>query len=100
ERPIFAEYNENEGVIQVRSVDELLGVMVVENLNPDNRSISNKSLSKNKIFISDGKIGKPSLEKTESVDWFPVYLPEGYSPESSKMCIETLICLFFGIGNM
>ena len=100
ERPIFAEYNENEGVIQVKSGDELLGVMVVENLNPDNRSISNNSLSKNKIFISGGKIGKPSLEKTESVEWFPVYLPEGFSPESGKMCIETLICLFFGIGNM
>lgn len=100
ERPIFAEYNENEGVIQVKSGDELLGVMVVENLNPDNRSISNSSLSKNKIFISDGGTGKPSLEKTKSVEWFPIYLPEGFSPESSKICIETLIFLFFGIGNM
>jgi len=77
-----------------------LGVMVVENLNPDNRSISNETLSKNKIFISEGKIGKPSLKKTKSVEWFPIYLPNGFSVESGKMCIETLILLFFGIGNM
>jgi hypothetical protein len=100
ERPILVEYNENQGIIEVKSGEELLGVMVVENLNPDNRSISNETLSKNKIFISGGKIGKPSLKKTNSVEWFPIYLPNGFSVESGKMCIETLILLFFGIGNM
>lgn len=100
ERPMIAEYNENLGIIQVKSGEELLGVMVFENMNFDNRSISNETLSKNKIFITEGKLGKPSLEKTQSVEWYPVYLPKGSSLESVKMCMETLIFLFFGIGNM
>jgi len=79
ERLILAEYNENQGIIEVKSGEELLGVMVIENLNPDNRSISNRTLSKNKIFISEGKIGKSSLEKTKSVEWYPIYLPNDFS---------------------
>lgn len=101
ETPIVAEYNENEGIIQVKSGNELLGVMVVENTNPDNRSISKQNLSKNKKYIySYSTFGQSSLKNAKSAEWFPVYLPEGFSDESGKMCIETLIFLFFGIGNM
>lgn len=100
ERPIIAEYNESPGIIKVESGGELMGVMVVENMNLDNRSISNETLSKNKIFITAANIGKPSLVKPKSVEWYPIYLPNGSSFESGKMCIETLIFLFFGIGNM
>lgn len=100
ERPILVEYHENQGLIEVKSGQETLGVMVVENLNPDNRSISNETLSKNKIFIFGGKKGNPSLKKTKSVEWFPIYLPNDYSGESGKICAETLVFLFFGIGNM
>lgn len=99
-RPILAEYNENQGIIEVISGEELLGVMVVENLNPDNRSISDETLSKNKKFITGGKIAKSSLENTKTVEWYPIYLPTDFSDESGKMCIETLIFLFFGMGNM
>ena len=100
DRPILAEYNENQGIIEVKSGEELLGVMVIENLNPDNRSISNMTLSKKKIFISQANIGNSSLKKTKSVEWYPIYLPNDFSIESGKICIETLIFLFFGIGNM
>jgi len=101
-RPISAEYNENQGIIEVRSGDELLGVMVVQNCNPENRSIGNVSVSKNKRFISSSGqgIGKPSMENDKSVEWFPVYFSGTSSDDSRKICIETLICLFFGIGNM
>ncbi|MBD0831612.1 hypothetical protein [Aestuariibaculum sediminum] len=100
ESPIFAEYNESLGIIEVISGEDLLGAMVVDNLNPDNRSISDETLSKNKKIVSGVKLSKSSLEKTKTVEWYPIYLPNDYSAESEKMCIETLIFLFFGIGNM
>ena len=100
-KPLFAEYNENRGIIEIQSGDERLGVMVVQNCNPENRSIGNVSLSKNKRFISSGgNIGKPSMENTKSVEWYPIYFPEKSSNEAKRISIETLICLFFGIGNM
>ncbi|SDB23340.1 hypothetical protein SAMN03097699_0217 [Flavobacteriaceae bacterium MAR_2010_188] len=99
-KPIMAEYDESKGIIGVKSGKELLGVMLMENLNPDNRSISNSTLSKKKIFISEGQIGKSSLKKTKSAEWYPIYLPNDFSGMSGKICIETLIFLFFGIGNM
>lgn len=100
-KPLFAIYNENSGIIEIQSGDERLGVMVVQNCNPENRSIGNVSLSKNKRFISSGgNIGKPSMENTKSVEWYPIYFPEKSSNEAKIISIETLICLFFGIGNM
>ena len=100
-KPLYAEYNENRGIIEVRSGDERLCVMVVQNCNPENQSIGNVTLSKNKRFISSGgNIGKPSMEKTQSVEWFPIYFPENSSDNSRIIGIETLICLFFGIGSM
>jgi hypothetical protein len=100
-KPLYAEYNENRGIIEVRSGDERLGVMVVQNCNPENRSIGNVTLSKNKRFISSGgSIGKPSMENTKSVEWYPIYFPENSSNEAKRISVETLICLFFGIGNM
>jgi hypothetical protein len=100
DRPILVEYNENQGIIEVISGEEQLGMMVIENINPDNRSLSNETLSKNKKFITGNGLKKPSLEKLNSQEWYPIYLPEGYSIESGKVCIESLILLFFGIGNM
>jgi hypothetical protein len=100
-KPLFAEYNENRGIIEIQSGDERLGVMVVQNCNPENRSIGNVTLSKNKRFISSGgNIGKPSMENTKSVEWYPIYFPEKSSNEAKRISVETLICLFFGIGNM
>jgi hypothetical protein len=100
-KPLFAEYNENSGIIEIQSGDERLAVMVVQNCNPENRSIGNVSLSKNKRFISSGgNIGKPSMENTKSVEWYPIYFPEKASNEAKRISVETLICLFFGIGNM
>lgn len=101
-KPLFAEYNENRGIIEIRSGEERLGIMVVQNCNPENQSMSNVTLSKNKRFISSssGNIGKPSLENTKSVEWYPFYFPENSSDNSRKICIETMVCLFFGIGTM
>ncbi len=101
-KPIFAEYNETHGIIKVQSGDEVLGIMVVQNCNPDSRSIGNVSLSKNKLIMaSSGRtIGKPSLKDEKKLEWYPVYFPASATNDSRKICIETLVCLFFGIGNM
>jgi len=100
-KPLFAQYNENRGIIEIQSGDERLGVMVVQNCNPENRSIGNVTLSKDKRIISSGgNIGKPSMENTKSIEWYPIYFPEKSSSDAKKICVETLICLFFGIGNM
>jgi hypothetical protein len=101
-KPLYAEYNENRGIIEIQSGDERLGVMVVQNCNPENQSIGNVTLSKNKRFISSssGNFGKPSMERTKSVEWYPIYFPEKSSNEAKRLSVETLICLFFGIGNM
>ena len=101
DRPVLVEYNENQGVIEVLSGEEQLGVMVIDNINPDNRSISNETLSKNKKFITASvRLNGPSLKNLNSQEWYPIYLPVGYSVESSKVCMESLIFLFFGMGNM
>lgn len=101
-KPLFAEYNENRGIIEIRSGEERLGVMVVQNCNPENRSIGNVALSKNKLFTSasSNNLGKPSLKNTKSLEWYPIYFPENASDKSRKICIETMVCLFFGIGSM
>jgi len=101
-KPLFAEYNENRGIIEIRSGDDRLGVMVVQNCNPENQSMSNVSLSKNKLFMSSSSanVGKPSLGNTKSVEWYPIYFPENSTDNSRKICIETMVCLFFGIGSM
>jgi hypothetical protein len=101
-KPLFAEYNENRGIIEIRSGDDRLGVMVVQNCNPESQSMSNVSLSKNKLFMSSSSanVGKPSLGNTKSVEWYPIYFPENSTDHSRKICVETLVCLFFGIGSM
>ena len=101
-KPLFAEYNENRGIIEIRSGEERLGVMVVQNCNPENQSIGNVALSKNKRFTSASSenFRKPSLENNKSVEWYPIYFPENSTDNSRKICIETMVCLFFGIGSM
>ena len=102
EKPIFAEFNENKGIIMINSGDDLLGVMVVQNCNPESKSIGGQKLSENKIFIrsSSQNIKNPSMENIKKVEWYPFFINENLSDDSMIICIKTLVCLFFGIGNM
>lgn len=99
-KPFLVEYNENTGIIIVLSADEVLAVMVIDNINPDNRSISDTKLSKNKKFVIGGNMKKASLQKVETQEWFPVFLQNGHNSETDKIVIQSLIYLFFGMGNM
>jgi hypothetical protein len=101
-RPIFAEFNENSGIIMINSEDDLLGVMVVSNCNPGSRSAGGQKLSENKLFITSNStnLGKKSMEDNEKVEWYPFYLNEETTRDEMEMGIVTLISLFFGMGNM
>ncbi|MGB8491960.1 MAG: hypothetical protein WCE64_12960 [Bacteroidales bacterium] len=105
DRPIFGEFNENQGIVMINSENDLLGVMIAENCNPESRSVSGGKVSKNKTFIApEGynsyNIKRTSMENTKKVEWYPFYLDENSTEESREFCIETLVCMFFGIGNM
>lgn len=101
-KSIFGEFNENQGIVMINSESDLLGVMIVENCNPESRSVSGNKVSKNKVFLvpSTSNVKNPSMDDTKKVEWYPLYLDENSSEDSREFCIETLICLFFGIGNM
>jgi hypothetical protein len=100
--PVLAEYNENEGIITINYDNELLSAMVVYNISPENTSVGNQKMSENKVFIgsSSQSITKPSLDNEKKVEWYPVYFKESSNDDSRRKCIEILICLFFGMGNM
>ncbi|WP_339919826.1 hypothetical protein [uncultured Flavobacterium sp.] len=101
-KPLFSEDNENRGIIEIKSGEEKWGIMIVQNCNPENQSIANPTFSKNKHFVTTtySHFGKPSMEKTKSVEWYRICFPENATEESRKVAIKTLVCLFFGIGSM
>jgi hypothetical protein len=70
--------------------------MVVQNCNPENQSSANATLSKNKHVITTtyAYFGKPSMKKTKSVKWYPIYFLENTTDETRKVAIKTLVCLF------
>jgi hypothetical protein len=98
--PIFSEFNEYYGIIEVSADSVLLAMMVAQNCNPESRSFGKAKMSKNKKFMVGGSsIGKQSLEKAETVEWYPIYLPVNASKETGEMCLKILSCLFFGMGT-
>jgi hypothetical protein len=102
-KEISGEFNENNGIIMINSGDTLLGAMVVINCNPESRSVSGNKISKNKVFMlnsSGMNPTSPSMENSKKVEWYPFYISGDSSYGSGILCIKTLICLFFGIGNM
>lgn len=98
--PIFAEYNEYFGIIEVRADTVLLAMMVAQNCNPESQSFSKSKMSKNKrIMIPGSSTGQQSLDDTRKVEWYPIYLPVNATEETGEMCLKILSCLFFGIGT-
>lgn len=98
--PIFSEYNEYFGIIEVSADTVLLAMMVAQNCNPDNQSFGRTRMTKKKVSMVGGSsIGKQSLDNAETVEWYPVYLPVNASKETGELCLKILSCLFFGIGT-
>lgn len=102
-KPFTAEYNELFGFIEIKTDNQTLSAMVFQNCNPKNlQSFDKQKLSKNKLTISEsgGNIGNPSLDKEEKVEWYPIFIKKGATPEDMVTGLGILVCLFFGIGNM
>ena len=98
--PVYAEYNEGEGIIYVFFGEDISAAMVVVNSNPENTAVSNMRLSKNKRVMTSSSqtVGKPSLDNDEKLEWYNLYLPEDTSGKSTIEIVQTLVCLFFSIG--
>jgi hypothetical protein len=97
---VFAELNEYYGIIEVSADSVLLAMMVVQNCNPDSRSFGGSKMTKNKgAMVGGTSIGKQSLDDTEKVEWYPIYLPVNASKEDGEKCLKILSCLFFGMGS-
>ncbi|MBE0655049.1 MAG: hypothetical protein IH594_14705 [Bacteroidales bacterium] len=98
--PVYAEFNEYFGIIEVSADTVLLAMMVAQNCNPDSQSFGKAKMSKNKkIMVSGSSIGRQSMDDTQKVEWYPIYLPVNASKETGEMCIKILSCLFFGMGT-
>lgn len=97
---IFSEFNEYYGIIEVSADSVLLAMMVAQNCNPESRSFGGARMTKNKVTMVGGaSVGKQSLENTQKVEWYPIYLPVNASKETGEMCLKILSCLFFGMGT-
>ena len=97
---IFSEFNEYYGIIEVSADSVLLAMMVAQNCNPESRSFGRARMTKNKfIVVGASSIGKQSLDDTQKVEWYPIYLPVNVSKETGEMCLKILSCLFFGMGT-
>jgi hypothetical protein len=100
DRAIFSELNEFYGIIEVSVDTVLLAMIVAQNCNPESRSYGGARMTKNKVTMVGGSsIGKQSLDNTEKVEWYPIYLPVNATKETGEMCLKILSCLFFGMGT-
>jgi hypothetical protein len=97
---IFSEFNEYYGIIEVSADSVLVAMMVAQNCNPESRSFGGSRMTKNKVTMVGGSsVGKQSLDNSQKVEWYPIYLPVNASRETGEMCLKILSCLFFGMGT-
>ena len=103
ERRFSAEYDDHEGFVEIKSGDDVLAVMVVQNCNPENRSFGDAKLSKNKVwkYANPGNmVVDPLFSDEKKVEWYPVFVSNLGPDDSLEACLEILVCLFFGIAHM
>jgi hypothetical protein len=99
-KEVYAAYNEGEGLIVVRLGEVIAAAMMVQNINPDNTSVSGRKLSENKTFVisSSQNIKKVKLTDSSQAEWYPLYFNENISSDDHLLCAQTLICLFSSMG--
>jgi hypothetical protein len=103
ERRFSAEYDDHEGFVEIKSGDDVLAVMVVQNCNPESRSFGDAKLSKNKVwkYANPGNmVVDPLFSDEKKVEWYPVFVSNLGPDDSLEACLEILVCLFFGIAHM
>jgi hypothetical protein len=102
-KPFIAEYNQLFGLVEIKSDNQTLAAMIVQNCNPENlQSFDKNKLSKNKRTISESgsNFGTPSLENRKKLEWYPFYVKGNATTDELQTSLGIMVCLFFGIGNM
>ena len=97
--PISVVYDPGNELVFLSYDRQLKLVMVLQNINPESRSFSGTTLSKNKTSmggISNG-ISKPKLKGTS--EWYHLFCDASLTREQAAQLLEPLLMLFFGIGN-
>jgi len=97
--PVSVVYDPGNDLVFLSYDRQLKLVMVLQNINPESRSFSGTTLSKNKISmggISNG-IGKPKLKGTS--EWYHLFYDASLTREQAGQSLEPLLMIFFGIGN-
>jgi len=97
--PVSVVYDTGNDLLFLTYDHQLKLIMVLQNINPDSRSFSGTTLSKNKTTIvgSSKGIGKPKLKGT--AEWYHLFYDASLSREQAAKMLEPLLMLFFGIGN-
>ena len=95
EDSVAAEYDPFSQFITIKESDKIKAMILMENMNPDSRSFSNSTLSKNKVFVSTGT-GKAKFKEPE---WYNWYYEKGHTNTDTAKYLDILLCLFFGMGK-
>ncbi|MFL5772274.1 MAG: hypothetical protein ACJ75F_03895 [Flavisolibacter sp.] len=94
--PVHVDYDPATGYLVLNHNDRVMITIVMQNMNPDSRSLGGQKLSKNKVFITEGTSIKPSFKDSE---WYYFYYDPAISPKEMQQYIDAILCLFFGIGK-
>ena len=98
DQPFYAEYDPESGWVSITSNDTVKVVLLLQNVNPESRSVSNTKLSKNKLSVTSvsSSVGRPNFKNPE---WYYFYHDPGLSKADILRNLDILLCLFFGMGN-
>ncbi|MGI8598819.1 MAG: hypothetical protein ACR2KB_06135 [Chitinophagaceae bacterium] len=94
------EYDPIDELLIISEDKESKVVVIMNNINPDNRSFSGTKLSKNKVTISGSSQSifakKPKFENPE---WYSAFADVSVNDTSVKAYAEAILLMFFAIGN-
>ncbi|MEI6678913.1 MAG: hypothetical protein WCL21_09920 [Mariniphaga sp.] len=98
-----AEYNESDGLLEIKSDNQTLAIMILHNCNPEiirTKMKTNPALL-NGIPAGDDYSNASHAPKSEgNLKWYPFFMKESASKEEMTKSMEMLVCLFFGMEYM
>ena len=94
--PLHIEYDPSTSYTILTHNGRVMITIVMQNMNPDSRSVGGQKLSKNKVFITGSTGFKPTFKNP---DWYNFYCDPTISPREMEQYIDAILCLFFGIGK-
>ena len=92
-------YEEAEAMVLITVNDKLQSVLSLINANPESLSVDGVRLTKNKrAMVSTGDFANPKM-RTETAEWYPLYVVENISDETATEISFILMLLFFAVGQ-